>query len=243
VGAALAGLAEPPFVFTKGSRVVDASGQITGSLRRESLRRELEASLERLRLDAVDLYQLHWPIPDEDVEEGWAALVELREEGLARHIGVSNFSAEQLRRIGAIAPVETLQPPYSLVARDAEEELLPFCEAEGIGVIVYSPMGSGVLGGTMTRERIAALPADDWRHAHPRFQEPQLTENLALAQRLAEIGAPHGAPAGAVAVAWTLTNPAVDGAIVGFRNAAQVEDIVAGAQLDGLSLMWNGVPV
>jgi aryl-alcohol dehydrogenase-like predicted oxidoreductase len=232
VGAALAGLERRPFVFTKGSRVVDADGQIGGSLKRDSLRRELEASLQRLGLDAVDLYQLHWPIPEEDIEEGWSALVELRDEGLARHIGVSNFSVAQLRRIGAIAPVETLQPPYSLVAREAEEELLPFCEAEGIGVLVYSPMGSGVLTGAMTRERIAALPADDWRHAHPRFQEPELTRNLALAERLAEIGAPHGASAGAVAIAWTLANPAVDGAIVGFRNAAQVDGILAGAGLD-----------
>jgi aryl-alcohol dehydrogenase-like predicted oxidoreductase len=232
VGHALAGLAERPLVFTKGSRVVGADGQIGGSLKRDSLRRELEASLDRLGLDAVDLYQLHWPIPEEDIEEGWSALVELRDEGLTRHIGVSNFSVEQLRRIGAIAPVETLQPPYSLVAREAEEELLPFCEAEDIGVLVYSPMGSGVLTGAMTRERIAALPADDWRQAHPRFQEPELTRNLALAERLAEIGAAHGASAGAVAVAWTLANFAVDGAIVGFRNAAQVDGILAGAGAD-----------
>ena len=232
VGAALAGLEQRPLVFTKGSRVVGADGEITGSLKRDSLRRELEASLERLGLDAVDLYQLHWPIPEEDIEEGWSALVELRDEGLTRHIGVSNFSVEQLRRIGAIAPVETLQPPYSLVARDAEEELLPFCEAEGIGVLVYSPMGSGVLTGAMTRERIAALPADDWRHAHPRFQEPELTRNLALAERLSRIGAPFGMSAGAVAIAWTLANPAVDGAIVGFRNAAQVDGILAGAGAD-----------
>jgi aryl-alcohol dehydrogenase-like predicted oxidoreductase len=232
VGAALAGLSERPYVFTKGSRVVGADGQIGGSLKRDSLRRELDASLERLGLDAVDLYQLHWPIPDEDIEEGWSALVELREEGLVRHIGVSNFDVEQLRRIGAIAPVETLQPPYSLVAREAEQELLPFCEAEGIGVLVYSPMGSGILTGAMTRERIAAFPPDDWRHAHPRFQEPQLTQNLELAQRLGQIGAPHGASPGAVAVAWTLANPAVDGAIVGFRTAAQVDDILAGAALD-----------
>jgi aryl-alcohol dehydrogenase-like predicted oxidoreductase len=232
VGAALAGLEQRPFVFTKGSRIAGADGQISGSLKRDSLRRELEASLERLRLDAVDLYQLHWPMPEEDIEEGWSALVELRDEGLTRHIGVSNFSVEQLRRIGAIAPVETLQPPYSLVARDAEAELLPFCEAEGIGTLVYSPMGSGVLSGTMTRERIAALPADDWRHAHPRFQEPELTRNLELAGRLAAIGAPFGMSAGAVAIAWTLENPAVDGAIVGFRNAAQVDGVLAGAGAD-----------
>jgi aryl-alcohol dehydrogenase-like predicted oxidoreductase len=232
VGAALAGLERRPFVFTKGSRLPEPDGGITGSLKRDSLRRELEASLERLGVDAVDLYQLHWPLPDEDIEEGWSTLVELRDEGLAHHIGVSNFSVEQLRRVGAIAPVETLQPPYSLVAREAEEELLPFCEAEGIGVLVYSPMGSGVLTGAMTRERIAALPVDDWRHAHPRFQEPELTRNLELADRLREIGERHGASPGTVAIAWTLANPAVDGAIVGFRNAAQVDGILAGAGAD-----------
>ncbi|MDX6504547.1 MAG: hypothetical protein QOE29_1672 [Gaiellaceae bacterium] len=232
VGEALAGLAARPYVFTKASRVVDETGTITGNLTRDSIRRELEASLSRLRLDAIDLYQLHWPIPEEDIEEGWTTLVELRAEGLVRHIGVSNFNVEQLRRIQAIAPVETLQPPYSLVAREAEDEILPFCEQSGIGVVVYSPMGSGVLTGAMTRERIASLPADDWRHSHPRFQEPELSRNLALAERLATVGARHGASAGAVAVAWALRHPAVDGAIVGFRRPDQVEGILAGATLE-----------
>jgi aryl-alcohol dehydrogenase-like predicted oxidoreductase len=242
VGEAIRGLGARPFVFTKGSRIEHADGNITGSLKRDSLRRELEGSLERLGLDAVDLYQLHWPLPEEDIEEGWSALVELRDAGLTRHIGVSNFNAEQLRTIGAIAPVETLQPPYSLVARDVEAEILPYCEEQGIGVLVYSPMGSGILTGRMTRERIASLPADDWRHAHPRFSEPELTRNLALAERLGEIGAEHGASAGAAAIAWTLANPAVDGAIVGFRNAEQVEGILGAgaveltrAELDELS--------
>src|SRR5919107_138661 len=172
VGRALAGLDERPYVFTKGGQPEGPGRTTIHSLRRDSLRRELEGSLERLGLDAVDLYQIHWPIPDGDIEEGWSTLVELRDEGLARHIGVSNFSVEQL------------QPPYSLIARDAEEEILPFAEREGIGVVVYSPMGSGMLTGAMTRERIANLPDDDWRKHDARFQEPQLSEHLALVKRL-----------------------------------------------------------
>ena len=183
-------------------------------------------------MPAIDLYQIHWPIPDEDVEEGWSTLVELKEEGLVRHIGVSNFDVEQLKRIQQIAPVETLQPPYSLVAREVEGEILPFAEQEGIGVIVYSPMGSGLLTGAMTRQRIASLPEDDWRKHSARFQEPQLTDHLALVERLKTVASRHKATPGAVAVAWTLLNPAVDGAIVGFRRPNQVDPIVPAADLE-----------
>ena len=202
------------------------------ALKRDSLRREIEGSLARLGLDAIDLYQIHWPIPDEEIEEGWTTLVELKEEGLARHIGVSNFSVEQLRRAQAIAPVETLQPQYSLLDREAEEEILPFCEEEGIGVIVYSPMASGLLTGKMTRERIESLPDNDWRRRSERFQEPQLSRNLELVERLERVAERHGVSPGAVAVAWTLRNPAVDGAITGFRRPDQVEPILAAAELE-----------
>jgi aryl-alcohol dehydrogenase-like predicted oxidoreductase len=232
VGRALAGLDEEPFVFTKGGQPEGPGRTTLQTLRRDSLRRELEGSLARLGLDAVDLYQIHWPIPDEEIEEGWAALAELKREGLVRHIGVSNFSVEQLRRAQEIAPVETLQPPYSLIDRDAEGEILPFAEREGIGVIVYSPMGSGLLTGAMTRERIASLPDDDWRRQSPSFQEPQLSENLELVERLRTVAERHGTSVGAVAVAWTLTNPAVDGAIVGFRRPDQVDPIVVAADLE-----------
>ena len=183
-------------------------------------------------MDAIDLYQIHWPNPDEDIEEGWAAMATLKERGLVRHIGVSNFDASQLRRIQSIAPVETLQPPYSLIDRAAEAEVLPFAERHGIGVIVYSPMGSGLLTGGITRERIAAMPDDDWRKTDPRFTEPQLSRHLALAARLQAIAGRHGVTPGAVAVAWTLRNPAVDGAITGFRRPGQVDPIVAGAGLE-----------
>jgi aryl-alcohol dehydrogenase-like predicted oxidoreductase len=219
-------------VFTKGGQPEGPGRTTLQSLRRDSLRREVEGSLSRLGLDAVDLYQIHWPLPDEEIEEGWAALAELKGEGLLRHIGVSNFSVEQLRRAQEIAPVETLQPPYSLIDRDAEVEILPFAEREGIGVIVYSPMGSGLLSGGMTRERIASLPDDDWRRRSPSFQEPRLSENLALVERLRTVAERHGTSVGAVAVSWTLANPAVDGAIVGLRRPDQVDPIVVGADLD-----------
>ena len=232
VGRALAGLAERPYVFTKGGQPEGPGRTTVQSLKRDSLRRELEGSLSRLRLDAIDLYQIHWPIPDEDIEEGWSTLVELKEEGLARHIGVSNFDVDQLRRIQSIAHVETLQPPYSLVDRDVEDAILPFAEREGIGVIVYSPMGSGLLTGAMTRERIASLPEDDWRGHDERFQEPQLSKHLALVERLKAVAERHGTTPGAVAVAWTLRNSAVDGAIVGFRRPNQVDPIVGAANLE-----------
>jgi aryl-alcohol dehydrogenase-like predicted oxidoreductase len=231
VGRALTGVDERPLVFTKGGQPEGPERTTLRSLRRDSLRRELEGSLARLGLDAIDLYQIHWPVPDE-IEEGWSTLVELRDEGLVRHIGVSNFSVEQLRRIRQIAPVETLQPPYSLIDREVEEEILPYAEQESIGVIVYSPMGSGLLTGSMTRERIANLPEDDFRKRDPRFREPHLSEHLALVERMRTVADRHATSIGAVAVAWTLTNPAVDGAIVGFRRPDQVDPIVGAANLE-----------
>jgi aryl-alcohol dehydrogenase-like predicted oxidoreductase len=232
VGRAIAGSDERPYVFTKGGQPEGPGGTTLHDLTRDGLRREIEGSLSRLGLETVDLYQIHWPIPDEQIEEGWAALVELRDEGLTRHIGVSNFSVEQLRRAQGIAPVETLQPPYSLVAREAEEEILPFSEQERIGVIVYSPMASGLLTGKMTRERIESLPDDDWRKRSPEFREPRLSEHLNLVERLEAVAARHGVTPGAVAAAWTLRNPAVDGAIVGFRRPDQVDPILAAANLE-----------
>ena len=219
-------------MFTKSSLLDDGTRHVRHSLKRDSILREAEASLRRLGVDAIDLYQIHWPIPEQDIEEGWAAMAELKERGLVRHIGVSNFSASQLRRIASIAPVETIQPPYSLIDRAAEAEILPYAERDGIGVIVYSPMGSGLLTGGITAERIAAMPGDDWRKTDPRFTEPQLSRHLALAARLQAVAARHGTTPGAVAIAWTLRNPAVDGAIAGFRRQAQVDPILAAAGLE-----------
>ena len=232
VGRALTGIRERPYVFTKASLLEGPGRKVVHSLKRDSILREAHASLERLGVEANDLYQIHWPIPVEDIEEGWAALAELKERGLVRHIGVSNFDVEQLRRIEHIAPVETLQPPYSLLVREVEEEILPFAERDGIGVIVYSPMGSGLLTGRMTRECVAELPDDDWRKHDARFNEPQLSQHLALVERLKTVAARYETTPGAVAVAWTLRNPAVDGAIVGFRRPDQVDPILAAAGLE-----------
>ena len=232
VGRALVGLAERPHVFTKASLLEGPGRRVVHSLKRDSILREAHASLERLGIDVIDLYQIHWPIPDADIEEGWAALAELKQDGLVAHIGVSNFDTAQLRRIQQIAPVETLQPQYSLIERAAEHDLLPFAQGEGIGVIVYSPMGSGMLTGGMTRKRIAGLADDDWRKQDERFREPQLSENLALVERLERVAQRHDATPGAIAVAWTLRNPAVAGAIVGLRRPDQVDPILTGANLE-----------
>jgi aryl-alcohol dehydrogenase-like predicted oxidoreductase len=229
---AVEGVEPRPLIFTKGGQPRGPNRTSYQSLKRDSLRRECEGSLERLGVDAIDLYQIHWPIPDDEVEEGWSTLAELKEEGLVRHIGASNFSVEQLGRAEAIAPVETLQPPYSLLDPEVEAEILPYCEEQGIGVIVYSPMSSGLLTGRMTRERIASLPDDDWRRQSARFREPELSRSLAVVERVEAVAERHGVSPGAVAVAWTLRNPAVHGAIVGFRRPDQVDPIVAAAELE-----------
>jgi len=178
----------------------------------------------------IDLYQMHWPDPEQDIEEGWEAMARLKEEGKVRYIGVSNFNVEQMRRIMRIAPIDSLQPPYSLVDRDTERDLLPFCQENNIGVIVYSPMASGLLTGSMTRERIANLPDDDWRKQDARFHEPQLSHNLALVEKLNEIGFTHNLSPGIVAIAWTLHQPAVTGAIVGVRSPEQIENLLPAAE-------------
>jgi aryl-alcohol dehydrogenase-like predicted oxidoreductase len=232
VGRALAGLARRPYVFTKASLVPGQGGRVLHSLKRDSILAEAEASLQRLGVDAIDLYQIHWPNPAADIEQGWAALAELKEQGLVRHIGVSNFDVGQLQRIQQIAPVETLQPPYSLIARGVEDTILPFAEHEGIGVIAYSPMGSGLLTGAMTRERIQGLPDNDWRKHSEHFAEPRLSENLAVVERLKAVAARLGTTPGAVAVAWALRSPAVDGAIIGLRRPEQVASILDAAGLE-----------
>jgi aryl-alcohol dehydrogenase-like predicted oxidoreductase len=232
VGRALAGVSERPLVFTKCSLLEGRDRTVLHSLKRDSVLREAEQSLRRLGVDAIDLYQIHWPIPAAEIEEGWAALAELKEQGLVRHIGVSNFDVEQLRAIQQVAPVETLQPQYSLIEREIEREILPFARQEGIGVIAYSPMGSGMLSGGMTRERAERLPENDWRKGDARFREPELSANLELVERLKAVAERHDTTPGAIAVAWTLRNPAVDGAIVGFRRPDQVDPILPAASLE-----------
>ena len=222
VARALKGVSRKPYIFTKAERVWNERGEVSECLKAESIRREAEASLRRLKVDVIDLYQVHWPEPDEDIEEGWTEMARLKQEGKVRYIGVSNFNVRQMKRCQAIAPITSLQPPYSLLSRDVEKDFLFFCLQNNIGVIVYSPMRSGLLSGAMTRERTLSLPADDWRRSDPDFQEPRLSQNLRLVEKLRAIGKRYGRTPGEVAIAWTLRHPAVTGAIVGLRRPEQV---------------------
>jgi len=229
VGKAVKERTNKPYVFTKCARVWDENRQIGKRLKAASVKQECEDSLRRLGMDTIDLFQIHWPEPDEDIEEAWTAMAELKAEGKVRWIGVSNCSRSQLERIAPIAPITSLQPPYSLVSPEIESQLLPYCGANSIGTLVYSPMKSGLLSGAMTRERIAAMPADDFRQRTPNFQEPLLSKNLALVERLREIGARHGRTPGEIAIAWTLRRPEVTAAIVGLRSPAQLEGVKGAA--------------
>lgn len=232
VARALKGIAHKPYIFTKCELVWDDTARIIStSLKRDSIMREIEASLRRLQVEVIDLYQIHWPDPDEDIEEGWQTLVDLQKSGKVRWIGVSNFNVSQMQRAAAIAPISSLQPPYSLIKPSAQDEILPYCLNNNIGVIVYSPMYSGLLTGSMTRERIAAFPEDDWRSRDDEFADPRLIRNLALAELLKTIGAQYDKTAGEVAIAWTLKNPAVTAAIVGARRASQIDGIVGAADI------------
>ncbi len=225
VARALQGRSPRPYVFTKCERVWDAKGKVGASLKTESIRRECEASLRRLKTEVIDLYQIHWPEPDEDIEEGCTELARLQKEGKVRHIGVSNFNVAQMKRAQAIAPICSSQPPYSLVTREIEKEILPYARSQNIGVIVYSPMSAGLLTGAMTKERVSNFAPEDWRINLPNFREPLLSRNLRLVERLREIGKRHGRSPGEVAIAWTLDNPAITGATVGFRSPQQVTGI------------------
>ncbi len=230
VGKAIAGRADRPYVFTKCGLVWNEQRQIGRSLKAASVRRELEASLRRLKVDAIDLYQIHWPDPEPEIEEGWQTLAQVKKEGKVRYIGVSNFNVAQMKRAQRIAPITSLQPPYNIVTSDIEKEVLPFCREQHIGVIVYSPMKSGLLTGKMTRERIAQLPPDDFRPRTPSFKEPLLSRNLGLVEVLRGIGERHSRTPGEVAIAWTLRDPVVTGAIVGMRSAEQSSQVVRSAE-------------
>ncbi|MHA7635024.1 aldo/keto reductase [Corallococcus sp. M7] len=227
VARALKGRDTRPYVFTKCGMVWDDQGKVSRRLKADSIRKECEASLRRLKVDAIDLYQVHWPVEaGAELEEGWTALAELQRQGKVRWLGVSNFNVSQLERVRGIAPVTSLQPQYSLIHRDIEDDLLPYCQTQGIGVIVYSPMASGLLTGAMTRERILGMPDDDWRRGSADFQEPKLSHHLSLVERMREVGARHGRSPAEVALAWTLRGPAVTAAIVGARSAKQVDGFI-----------------
>jgi aryl-alcohol dehydrogenase-like predicted oxidoreductase len=227
VARALKSTAHKPYVFTKCSMTWGEDRKIVQTMKK--IREEAEQSLRRLQVDVIDLYQIHWPVPDDEIEEGWTTMAELQREGKVRWIGVSNFNVAQLERALKIAPITSLQPPYSMINRSVEPEILPFCAKHGIGVINYSPMQSGLLTGAMTKERVAQMPDDDFRKKAKNFNEPQLSRNLELAELLRRIGKPHGVAPGVVAIAWTLHNPAVTAAIVGGRSASQVEGVLPAA--------------
>lgn len=230
VAQALEGVSPRPYVFTKCARIWNENREIGKSLKADSIRRECEASLRRLKVETIDLYQIHWPEPDEDIEEGWSTIAALQKEGKVRWIGVSNFSVNQMQRAQAIAPITSLQPPYSILSPEIEQSILPFCQQNNIGVIVYSPMKSGLLSGKMTRERVENLPQDDFRRRTPQFQEPKLSRNLELVEVLRRIGQQHGHTPGEAAIAWTLRHPAVTAAIVGIRSAGQVPGVIGAGE-------------
>jgi aryl-alcohol dehydrogenase-like predicted oxidoreductase len=216
-----------PYVFTKCGMIWNGQGKVDYSLRQESVRRECEASLRRLKTDVIDLYQIHWTADDlNETLEGWTTLADMQKEGKVRWIGLSNATVEEMKKLQEIARITSLQPPYSLIRRNVETEQLPWCRQENVGVIVYSPMASGLLSGAMTRERLAALPTNDWRTRNEQFKEPMLSKNLKLVERLRVVGDRHGRSPGETAIAWTLRDPAVTGAIVGARNPNQVDGII-----------------
>ena len=225
VAKALQSAPKKPLVFTKCSMRWDADRKIYRSLIAKSVAEELEASLRRLNLETIDLYQVHWPNPEEQIEEGWAELARQQKAGKVRWIGVSNFNIDQMKRVQAIAPITSLQPPYSMLRPAVQDQLLPYCLEQGIGVINYSPMASGLLTGRMSAERITSMPSDDWRRKAPEFNEPRLSRNLRLVEVLREIGSAHGVQPGVVAVAWTLHHPAITAAIVGGRSGEQVKGL------------------
>jgi aryl-alcohol dehydrogenase-like predicted oxidoreductase len=227
VGKAIKSSSHKPYLFTKCSMVWDEKREITNSLKQ--IHREVEDSLRRLQVEAIDLYQVHWPKPDEEIEEGWTVMADLQREGKVRWIGVSNFSVAQMERAMKIAPITSNQPPYSMLNRAVEPEILPFCKKNNIGVINYAPMHSGLLTGAMTKERVAAFPQDDFRRNAKNYQEPLLSRNLAVADLLKTIGGRHNVTAGVVAIAWTLHNDAITAAIVGGRSAKQVEGVISAA--------------
>jgi aryl-alcohol dehydrogenase-like predicted oxidoreductase len=228
-----------PYVFTKCSLVWDETRELAHSLRPDSIRREVEGSLKRLQVDTIDLYQIHWPrwgsspagYDPGNVAEAWQTLADLKRDGKVRYIGASNFTLADLQAAERVAPITSLQPPYSALRRDIEVDVLPWCLAHNVGVIVYSPMQSGLLTGTMTRERLASLPENDWRRRAKYFQEPYLTQGLELTERLRAVGARYGRSPGEVAIAWTLKHPAVTAAIVGARRPEQLDGIIGAADI------------
>lgn len=231
VGQAIKGRRDQLTIATKCGLAWDdpSTRKVINRLKRESVRKEAEGSLRRLGIDVIDLYQIHWPNPDQDIEEAWEEIARLVEEGKVRYAGVSNFSVSQIRRVQKIHPVASLQPPYSMLERGCEAELLPFCAANGIGVVAYSPMQSGLLTGKYTKETVSNLAPDDWRRRNAHFQEPEFSANVGLVDRLRAIAQRHGRTPGQLAVAWVLRRPEVTSAIIGSRSPQQFAEIAPAA--------------
>ncbi len=225
---------ENPYIFTKCILQWDDNGKIFQNYKPEAIRRECDDSLRRLNTDVIDLYQLHWPPAKDEtlIDAALEMMARLKEEGKVRWIGVSNFNMKQMNRAQTICPITSLQPPYSLINRNIEADILPYCMEQNIGVIVYSPMASGLLTGSMTRERIKNLPDDDWRLNWDEFKELKITKNLELAEKLKEIGKTQNRTAGEIAISWTLKHPAVTGAIVGVRSAGQVDGVMKAGEFE-----------
>ncbi len=228
VGQALKGKRDKVFLATKCGLVWNNKGKVRNNLKPDSIRTELENSLKRLGTDYVDLYQFHWPDPSTNVEDSWNEMIKLKEEGKARYVGVSNFDVPLLEKCEAMYHVDSLQPPYSMLNRDVEKEILPYCEKHGIGVIPYSPMQSGLLTGKFDKSRLAP---DDWRHKSPYFQEPNLSRNLEFVESLKPIAEKYGKTVGHLAIAWVLKHSAVTSAIVGARRPEQATENVLAADL------------
>lgn len=218
-----------PIVATKCGRIIQPDGGVSGRLTRESVTAECEASLRRLGVETIDLYQIHWPDPDAQIEEAWRTLEDLRRAGKIRYAGVSNHSVAQMDRLHGSHPIASLQPPYSLFAREVEAEVLPYCGRHQIGVVAYSPMAKGLLTGTFTRERAAALPENDHRSRDPKFLPPQLEINLQFVESLRPLADRQGRSVGELAIAWVLRRPEVTSAIVGARRPEQLDGVVGAA--------------
>jgi len=224
IAKALRGMSEKPIIATKCGLVWNEKGEVFGCLKRDSIRKEVEDSLRRLEVEVIDLYQIHWPDPDPDIEEAWSTMADLVKEGKIRYAGVSNFNVGQMKRIEKIHPIASLQPPYSMIMRDIEKEILPYCAEKNMGVIVYSPMQKGLLTGKFTPERVKNLPPDDHRRSDPQFSEPLLSINLELVEKLKPIAEKHGRTLAQLAIAWVLRRPEVTAAIVGTRRPSQIEE-------------------
>ena len=232
VGRAIKGIRDEVIIATKCGRIWEGNSREIGkSLRAKSIRQEVEASLKRLCIEVIDLYQIHWPEPDEEIEEGWDTMAQLVREGKVRYVGVSNFNLEQLKRAQAIHPITSLQPPYSMFRREIEEEIMGYCNTNQIGIIAYSPMQAGLLTGKFTRERALSLPDSDWRSKHSFFIEPQLSVNLETIERLKQIAIEENVSLSQLSLAWVLRNKEMTSAIVGARNPEQIQETAKAGEL------------